>query len=105
MELLYIISIFSLIGFFVVIGYLFWNYSKIESYKSEYCELLEERISHLEHYIYELEENLTPLSEEIKNQIIQMYQDDKELMVIENELNIPKTKVEMVLKEYYRKNR
>jgi len=104
MEVLYIISIFSLLGFLVTIGYLFWNYTKENSYKSEYCELLEERISHLEHYLYDLEENLSPLSDESKNQIIQMYRDGKELMVIENTLNIPKTKVEMVLKEYHRQN-
>jgi len=102
-EILYIISIFSLLGFLLIVGYLFWNHTKTNSYKSEYCELLEERISHLEHYIYDLEEKLSPISDDIKKQIVRMYHDGKELMVIENELDIPKTKVEMVLKEYYRK--
>jgi transposase-like protein len=54
----------------------------------------------LEHYIYQLEENLSPISDEVKAQIIKMYRDGKTLMVIENTLNIPKTKIEMILKEY-----
>jgi hypothetical protein len=70
------------------------------SLKSEYLELLEERITHLEYYIYELEERLTPISSEIKEQIIKMYKEGKDIMVIENSLNIPKTKIEMILREY-----
>ena len=102
METLYIISIFSLIGFFSVICYLFWKDMQTTSLKSEYLELLEERITHLEYYIYELEERLTPISSEIKEQIIKMYKEGKDIMVIENSLNIPKTKIEMILREYKR---
>ena len=105
MEALYIMSIFSLIGFFSVIGYLFWEKIQITSLKNEYSELLEERITHLEHYLYELEERLTPISSEIKEQIIEMYREGKDIMVMENSLNIPKTKIEMILKEYERNNR
>jgi hypothetical protein len=104
MEFLYIISIFSLIGFLVITGYLFWKYTYETSSENEYLELLEDRVSHLEHYIYELEEKLSPLSQEIKEQIIQMYKDGKTLTVIENALKIPKTKIEMVLKEYLYNN-
>jgi len=98
-------SIFSLLGFFSVIGYLFWQDMQTTSLKNEYLELLEERLTHLEHYIYELEERLTPISNEIKETIIELYREGKDIMVMENSLNIPKTKIEMILKEYEQNNR
>ena len=105
METLYIISIFSLLGFFSLIGYLFWKNMQTTSLKSEYMELLEERVTHLEHYLYELEERLTPISSDTKERIIGMYREGKDIMVMENSLNIPKTKIEMILKEYEQNNR
>ncbi|HHD80601.1 MAG TPA: hypothetical protein ENK99_03205 [Campylobacterales bacterium] len=105
METLYIMSIFSLIGFFGVIGYLFWQDMQTNSNRYEYLELLEERITHLENYLYDLEEKVTPISSDTKEKIIGMYREGKDIMVMENSLNIPKTKIEMILKEYEQNNR
>ncbi|SFV66510.1 hypothetical protein MNB_SV-12-1371 [hydrothermal vent metagenome] len=99
MELLYILTIFSLLGFIGVIGYLVSEKMK-EDRKSEACELLEEKIGRLESYLYELEERLGVSSDEEKEKIIEMYIDGKELFVIENTLNIPRPKIEAVLKAY-----
>ena len=105
MEGLYIISIFSLLGLLSVIGYLFWKEIQTTSMKNEYLELLEERITHLEQYLYDLEDRLTPISSDTKERIIEMYREGKDIMVMENSLNLPKTKIEMILKEYERNNR
>jgi len=105
LEGLYIISIFSLLGLLSVIGYLFWKEMQTTSMKNEYIELLEERITHLEQYLYDLEDRLTPISNDIKERIIGMYREGKDIMVMENSLNLPKTKIEMILKEYERNNR
>jgi len=105
MEFLYIISIFSLIGFLTITGYLFLDFTKKQYKENEEYEFLKEKIDYLEQYIYELEEKVAPLTDEVKNKIIQMYQDGKTLMVIENALNLPKTKIEMVLKEYIKRNK
>jgi len=105
LETLYIISIFSLLGFFSVISYLFWKDMQTTSLKNEYLELLEERLTYLEQYIYELEERVTPISSETKEKIIELYREGKDIMVMENSLHIPKTKIEMILKEYVQNNR
>lgn len=99
MELLYILTIFSLLGFVGVIVYLFSETMKRDD-KSENCEILEERIIRLENYLYELEEKLGLSSNEIREKIIEMYSDGKDLVLIENTLNVPRPKIEAVLKAY-----
>ena len=99
METLYIIAIFSLIGFFSVIIYLFMEHDK-KNQKSEHCELLEERLTRLESYIYELEAKVLTPDSKLKEKIIQMYNDGKDIMLMENILNIPRLKIEMILKQY-----
>jgi len=42
---------------------------------------------------------LTPDSK-LKEKIIQMYNDGKDIMLMENILNIPRLKIEMILKQY-----
>jgi len=105
LEALYIMSIFSILGLLSVIGYLFWKDMQTTSMKNEYIELLEERVTHLEQYLYDLEDRLTPISSEIKERIVEMYREGKDIIVMENSLNLPKTKIEMILKEYERNNR
>jgi len=104
MQLLYILTIFSLLGFLGVLGYLIYEKLNSHEKKSISCELLEEKVNRLESYVYELEERLetqTPSSnEELKKKIIAMYEDGKDLFLIENTLDVPRPKVEMVLKFY-----
>jgi len=99
MELLYVLTIFSLFGFIGVIIYLLSEKMR-ESDKSEGYEILEEKIMRLEGYLYDLEEKLGLSSDEIKEKIIEMYADGKDLVLIENTLDVPRPKIEAVLKAY-----
>jgi len=98
--------IFSLFSFVGVIGILF--YIIIQKTKDdnvhEKQELLQEKVERLEQYVYELEERLdsrpSSSNEEIKAKIIEMYEDGKDLFLIENTLDIPRPKIEMILKFY-----
>ena len=103
MELFYTLTIFSLIGFMSVIVYLFIEKTK-EVQRSERCELLEERITRLESYVYELESKVLTPDSKLKEKIIQMYNDGKDIILIENILGIPRLKIEMILKQYKREN-
>ena len=99
MEILYILTIFSLLGFIGVIGYLMWE--KMTEYKRyEDFEILEEKMARLESYLYDLEEKLGLDSDETKEKIIEMYIAGKDLVLIENTVNVPRPKVEAVLKAY-----
>ena len=99
MELLYILTIFSFLGFMGVIGYLVKEEIKENENNEEY-EILEERIIRLESYLYDLEERLGLSSNDIKEKIIEMYVEGKDLVLIENTLNVPRPKIEAVLKSY-----
>jgi hypothetical protein len=100
MELLYILTIFSILGFVGITIYLIRE-KLDEREKSEDYELLEEKIERLESYLFELEERLTdPSDDEIKEKIIDMYINGKDLFVIENTLDVPRPKIEAVLKAY-----
>ncbi len=103
METLYIISIFSLLGFISVTIYLLLEKNK-ETQKSEYCEILEERLKELESYLYDLELKVLTPDSKLKEKIIHMYNDGKDIPLIENILNIPRLKIEMILKQYKREN-
>ena len=105
MELLYILTIFSLLGFISVIGYLFVERSKEDEEDSDESELLKERVASLEAYVFELEERLDSSSSEIRENIISMYKEGHNLFVIENRLKLPRAKVEAVLKSYESKKR
>ena len=108
MELLYTLTLFSLIGFIAVIVYLFLERVEKDK-KGDNRELLEERLERLEHYVYELEQRLDTSSdaenEAIKERIIAMYEEGKELFLIENIVNVPRPKIEMILKSYQLKNK
>ncbi len=101
MEILYIVSIFSLLGFMSVIIYLFLEKSK-EAQKNEHYEILEERLTRLESYVYDLELKVLTPDSKLKEKIIQMYNDGKDIPLIENILDIPRLKIEMILKQYKR---
>ena len=102
-ELQFIFSLFSFVGVVGILFYIILEKSKAEQ-DNEEQELLEEKVGRLEHYIYELEERLdttpTASNQKIKEKIIAMYEDGKDLLVIENALDIPRPKIEMILKFY-----
>ena len=96
--------VFSLFSFVAVIGIIFYTLiakTKIENLE-ENVEVLEHNLASLQDYIYELEEridtNKTPAQDELKKKIIKMYEDGKDVLLIENTLDVPRAKIEMVLK-------
>ena len=99
MELLYILTIFSILGFIGIIIYLIRD--KLDDReKSEDYELLEEKVERLESYLFELEERFGNSSDDMKEKIIEMYIEGKDLLLIENTLDVPRPKIEAVLKSY-----
>ena len=98
--------IFSLFSFVAVIGILFYiliSKTKIENLE-ESIEILDHKLTSLQDYVYELEEridtNKTPEQDDLKKRIIEMYEDGKDVLLIENTLDVPRAKIEMVLKFY-----
>ncbi|RUM75482.1 MAG: hypothetical protein DSZ11_02115 [Sulfurovum sp.] len=102
-ALQFVFSLFSFVGVVGILFYMIREKSKEEQSEEE-KELLEEKVERLEQYLYELEERLdttpTSSSEEIKKRIIAMYEEGKDLLVIENSLDVPRPKIEMILKFY-----
>jgi len=103
MQLLYVFNLFSFVGVIGILFYIVISKTKMEN-QEESIELLESNVESLQNYIYELEErielNKTPAQDEIKKKIIEMYEDGKEILLIENTLDVPRAKIEMVLKFY-----
>jgi len=95
------ISIFSLIGFFSVIIYLFLEKNRQMELK-EKLEVVKDRITRLEDYVYELELRVLTPDSKLKEKIIDMYRSGKDILFIENTLRVPRPKIEMILKQYRR---
>jgi len=102
MQLLYIFNLFSFVG---VIGLLF--YTVLEraknSEKENKYDRQSDKLDRLERHVYELEEKLAKMAptlsnDEIKDQIIMMYQEGKDPMYIEKALDVSRAKIEMVVK-------
>ena len=102
-ELQIIFSLFSFVGVIGILFYILIAKTKIENLE-ESIEILDHKIISLQDYIYELEEridaNKTPEQDELKKRIIEMYEDGKDVFLIENTLDVPRAKIEMVLKFY-----
>ena len=101
-QLQFIFSLFSFVGVVGILFYIILERAKQEE-RNERAELLEEKLSSLKDYVYKCEERLTQKEEtpdegSIKEKIIQLYEDGKDLSLIENTLNIPRAKIEMVVK-------
>jgi hypothetical protein len=101
MEIFYTLTIFTLIGFMSVVIYLFLEKPK-ELQRMEYYEILEERLTRLEKYVYQLEAEMLTSDSKLRKHIIEMYNDGKDILLIENTLNTPRLKIEMILKHYKR---
>ena len=102
-ELQFVFSLFSFVAVIGIIFYILMAKTKIENLE-ENIEILDHKITLLQDYIYELEEridsNKTPEQDELKKRIIEMYEDGKDVLLIENTLDVPRAKIEMVLKFY-----
>ena len=100
-QLQFIFSLFSFVGVIGILFYLILEKVKMEE-NNERIEKLEEEVIALKDYVYKCEERLEekepPLIENIKTKIIALYEEGADIMLIENALNIPKAKIEMVLK-------
>jgi len=100
-EIQFIFSLFSFVGVIGILVYILMAKAKIEHLEDS-TDILDHKLASLQDYVYELEErinlNKTPNQDEIKKKIIEMYEDGKEVLLIENTLDIPRAKIEMVLK-------
>jgi hypothetical protein len=101
METFITISIFSLIGFLSVVVYLLLEKNR-EIKNNDKLEILKDRLERLEEYVYELELKVLTPDSKLKENIIKMYRDGKDILFIENALKIPRPKIEMILKQYRR---
>ena len=100
-QLQFIFSLFSFVGVIGILFYLILTKAKSDE-QTESVEILEQKVTSLHDYVYELEERSkiekTPEQHELKQKIIEMFEDGKDLMVIENALDVPRAKIEMILK-------
>ena len=100
-QLQFIFSLFSFVGVIGILFYIILDKAKQEE-SQERIALLEENIHSLKDYIYKFEEQLeekdVPEEDNIKEKIIELYEEGKDVTLIENSLNVPKAKIEMVLK-------
>ena len=100
-QLQFIFSLFSFVGLIGILFYMVFEKSKSDE-KAYKIDVLELKVSSLQDYIYDLDErialNKAPEQNEVKQKIIEMYEEGKDFMVIENTLNIPRAKIEMVVK-------
>ena len=100
-QLQFIFSLFSFLG---VVGILFYLIlAKVKQDEQQESVELETKMLHLEHRVevlekYLKEEKEAPKEEQIKQEIIALYEEGKDLVTIEESLNIPRAKIEMVLK-------
>ena len=101
-QLQFIFSLFSFLGVVGILFYLILAKVKQDEQQESVGEL-ETKMLHLEHRVevlekYLKEEKEAPKEEQIKQEIIALYEEGKDLVTIEESLNIPRAKIEMVLK-------
>lgn len=100
-QLQFIFALFSFVGVVGILFYIILEKAKTEEHY-EKIKKLEEEVIALKDYVYKCEERLEEKEEEegvdIKAKIIALYEEGADIMLIENALNIPKAKIEMVLK-------
>ena len=100
-QLQFIFSLFSFVGVVGILFYIILEKAKTDE-SNERINQLEEEVIALKSYIYKdeepIEEKEDPKVEDMKEKIIALYEEGADIMLIENALNIPKAKIEMVLK-------
>ncbi len=99
-QLHFIFSLFSFVGVVGILFYLILAKVKQDELQDS-IEHLEEKVLELQNSIEEtIKEEEVPKEESIKEKIIALYEEGKDLEAIEVSLNIPRAKIEMVLKFY-----
>jgi len=102
-ELQFIFSLFSFVSVIGILFYIIVAKTKAEN-QEKLVDELEYKIESLQDYLFELEERMdadkSPAQDELKRKIIEMYEDGKEILLIENTLDVPRAKIEMVIKFY-----
>ncbi|CAA6818827.1 MAG: Unknown protein [uncultured Sulfurovum sp.] len=98
-QLQFVFSLFSLIGVIGILFYILLKKSKIEEHNDK-IEELEREVASLKDYIYAYEQRLDKElePESAKEKIIALYEQGVDIIQIENMLNVPKAKIEMVVK-------
>ncbi len=101
-TLQFIFSLFSFVGVIGILFYLILTKVKLDE-QQESVAFLEAKVLKLQNRIEELEENLkkeeeAPEEENMKQKIIALHEEGKDVVAIEEALNIPRAKIEMVLK-------
>lgn len=98
-QLQFLFALFSFVGVVGILFYIIIERAKREE-KDMQLEHLEEELIALKAYMQQYEARLeeAPEEENIKEKIIALYEEGADIMLIENALNIPKAKIEMVLK-------
>lgn len=102
MALLYVFNLFSFIGVVGILFYLIIEHTR-NAPKADKYDRQSDKLDRLERYVYELEQRLQSheislSEEELRAKIIKMYDEGKELMYIEQALEVPRAKIDMVLK-------
>lgn len=98
-QLQFVFSLFSLVGVIGILFYIILTKAKREEVSDKVDELEAEVTSlkaYIEGYEKRLEDEAEP--ENIKEQIIALYEQGVDIVKIENSLNVPRAKIEMVLK-------
>ena len=107
-QLQFLFSLFSFVGVIGILFYLILAKAKSDEH-IELLEILEQKVRSLHDYVYELEERAeiekTPEQHELKQKVIEMFEEGKDLMVIENTLDVPRAKIEMILKFHKLQNK
>ena len=100
-QLQFLFALFSFVGVIGILFYIILEKAKVEE-NNERINRLEEEVVSLKDYVYKCEERLEekeePEVENMKEKIIALYEEGADIMLIENALNVPKAKIEMVLK-------
>ena len=102
-QLQFLFSLFAFVGVIGILFYLILAKAKSDE-QSDRVEILGLKVNSLQDYLYEIDERVEagkkPEESAIKQQIIEMYREGKELMVIENAVDVPRAKIEMIIKFY-----
>jgi len=100
-QLQFIFSLFSFVGVIGILFYIILTKAKQEE-QVERVEILKEKLLRLQEYIIEVESQVEvqkePEEETLKEKIVNLYDEGKNLSNIEEILSVPRAKIEMVLK-------
>ena len=101
-QLQFLFALFSFVGVVGILFYIILEKAKRDEMDLRIRILEKELISLKDSFSEEKEDeainNEAPKAEDMKEKIIALYEEGADIMLIEDALNIPKAKIEMVLK-------